>query len=443
MPQDIHKGTAYMVGGFGLGMIAHFCAQVVAGRALGPEMYGLYGLVIYNAAMVSGLFDSGLSVAMTTHTAAPAGKSRGDGVRRTIRAGVTVELMIVTVFLVLCLVFHQSMAKVFFRSSTALLLFFAGIVIAQGICGLLDGVLSGLRELKIKAIVRFMQQAFLLMAIMILVQGLSLGVNAALASYLFSICLALFIIYWFVRGTLKGATGRPSLTGGLFDRESIATVLKTAIPVSVAFVAYSCIRFSGPLVLTLLASGSDATLLGVFVVLLTLGRVVDSFFMVIVRSLFPYLIKWHAEGSQQQSGKYLAVTILLILAVYGCLALISLQVGNEIIVFIFGSRYASAACYLPAVFIVFSSFSVCTVSKIALYAIKRPGVFLAINIVGLFVFCLIFLAGHSVLTAENHIYLILLAMGAANLIIIGMAFGVYKMSVKKGQVAEFSEAALS
>ncbi len=428
-----------MLGGFGLGMVAHFCAQVIAGRHLGPELYGLYGLVIYNASMVAGLFDSGLAVAMTTYTAEATVSGSAEDIRRTLRAGLAIEFVITGCFLCACFLFLFFLAKAFFQGSVMLVLFFVALVIVQGFHGVWTGVLSGLREMRIKALTRLAQQASLLLAMIILVQGLSGEVCTALWVHLSSFCLALLITIFFVKRKMRASTAVPAEASPRFDQKIIQPVLKTAIPVSVSYLAFSCIRFSGPLMLTVIAPVDHGQVLGILVVLLALGRVVDSFFLVIGRSLFPYLLQWNTEGKRKRAGKYLFAVVLLMLVGYGTLILFSCWRGEAIVALAFGRDYMDAAGYLPGTLLVFGSFSIYTVSKIALYSIKQSGPFLVINLIGLAVFFSTIAAGNC-LTGWTPIGLLLVAMGLANITIIALSFSFYGLtSPDRHTEIDFSE----
>ncbi len=429
-----------MLGGFGLGMVVHFLAQVVAGRAMGPEVYGVYGLVIYNAALITGFFDAGLAVAMTTYTADADAQNNGEAVGQFVRAGVAVEVAIVGLFLFLCLLFNDFITERFFQSSGVLVLFFVGLVVVQGFFGLCGGVISGLRELKVKALVRLIQQTSLLVGMVIFIEYFSGGSRAALSVQLFSISLSLFIIFIFIKRIFKKRGFSAPSRQVMADKKKIKLVVKTVLPVSAAFVAFSCIRYSGPVIVNAVASPGDCgKILGLLVVLLSLGRVADSLFMVIARSLFPYLIKWHAEGNQQRSGKYISTIILLLIGGYGVLILGSWGVGEKIIGLAFGRVYIAAARYLPGVFLVFGLFSVCTLSKIALYSIKQQGAFLVMNLIGLAVFVLSVLAGCYLFPVSDSIWLVLLSMGVSSLTITVMSFGFYRGRVEDSVALDFHE----
>lgn len=436
MPQEVKQGTSYMLAGFGSAMAAHFFAQVVASRTLGPELYGLYGLVIYSSALVSGLFDSGMSVAMATFTAERTARKSKKGISTIVIAGINIEVVLSLGFAIICLAFSRLIADNFFSGIRYLVFFFIAIVIVQGFSGMFLGVLIGLQELKFVAIIRVIQQGSLLLLMLILVEGFSLSLAPTLLVHALSMSFALLFSIYFIKVNIKRENIVELFEDSVMEKYrdltfNLKAILKAATPVSIAAVGSSILQSSGPVIINYLSEDKPANQLGIFVILLTLGKVFDSIIFTISRSVFPFLVYWNVGGNLMKTKQYINWMTLLVLGGYLLLFLGSLITGTEIIYYIFGGNYKSAARYLPFALLVFCAISLGNIYKISLYSLKRPGIFLIVNFVAIFVLFLSLIAGGYLVSMKDLLYLIFFSMGLANVTVTLGAFMLYKTEMKK------------
>ncbi len=435
MPQELKEGTAYMLAGFGAAMVAHFSAQVVASRTLGPELYGLYGLVIYTAALISGFFDPGLSVAMATLTAEKSAEADAKGITSVVKGGINIELALTFLFAIICLIFNRLIADMFFSGIRYLVFFLAIILIIQGFCGMFLGAIIGLRELRFVAFVRFFQQVSLLLLIIILIKGLSLSLGSTLSVHTLSMSLALCLIIVFMKKCLRNNEINDNsikARGYRYDewKLNIEAILKVATPVSFAAIASSWLQSSGPAIMNYLSGNNPGEKLGFFIILLTLGKTADTIITTVSRSIFPYLVHWNVGGDHLKIRKYVNVMTVFVLAGYLLLTIGSFVAGRNVICYVFGTNYQNASKYLPVALLVFCAISLRNIYKISLYSLKKPGLFLIVNLVGVSVLFVVLIAGECFLHLKDYIYLILLAMGLANITVTLGSLFLFKTELK-------------
>lgn len=403
-------------------MLASFGAQVVASRALGPKGYGVYGLVISNVAVVGSLLSPGLSGALAAFLAEQDAQKSSKGMLSVISAGIGIEVLTALLFVSICSIFGHSITNHFFNGSSVLSSFFLILVILQGFYGVIAGGVQGFRELKTLASARVVQQVSLLLLMFLVVQKLSLPVESALLVHSVSLGLPLLMcsasIVFSVRDRLKTLVSDTRFwkyTGGW--KEEVPVIVQFAVPASVAAAATSLIQSSGPAVINYLSNDNPDSQLGFLVVILNLARPFNRLVQTTIRSAFPYLVYWNADGSSQKIRRY---TILVTLAVgggYVLLAAVALVLGRELISIAYGPDYLPVARYLPWALLTFGTISLQDVYRVLLFSLKRTGLFLLVNIIGLGIFALSIVLGIRLIQTPDSILLLLFSMGSANIII--------------------------
>jgi O-antigen/teichoic acid export membrane protein len=424
MPDRLRNGTAYMVAGLGGSMIISFLSQVLASRALGPEVYGLFGLVLANSALIAGFVDPGLSAAMATLVAEKEAHGDRDGLLSTIKTGVVVETIITAVICGLMIAFINIIADYFFSGIKYLPFLFVGLVIVQGFYGVFAGVMQGFRELRDLSIIRFLQQVIFLLLTLLVVWNITRGLIPALIYQTLSILLALIAsVIYTIKYLGRYPEGKKAETGTIINkflksRERMTRdVLGIAVPISLAAVTTSFITSSGPAILNFLTNNNPGTQLGILAVLLTLARTLDRVIKTIIRSAFPYLVRWNTVGSTQKTRQYAYQMVFFIGLGYLLIFMGAWFLGEPTILLIYGADYAEVARYLPMAILAYSMISVQDIFRVSLFSLKASSIFLIDNIIGVIVFFLCIFAGKVFLPNTTFIYLILFSMAVSNLII--------------------------
>lgn len=435
MAQGLKEGTAYMVLGFGASMAVSFGAQVVASRALGPEIYGLYGLVVSNAALISGFSDHGLSGAMAAFVAEKDAQGDRAGISSVIKTGIGVETALAILFGGMSLLFYAGLADRFFLGMPSLVFVSVAIVIIQGFYSVLSGVIQGLRELKYLALIRLIWQASLLLLIYFLIRGLSWGLGAALAIHVVSLLLALCVSLLLAWRSLSKHPSNEKKEEQSRDNSrwvhNTQAILKYATPISAAALVSSWIQSSGPAIMSYLSNNNPGKQLGILMALLTLTRALDRVVKVTVRSAFPYLVNWNVKGNQLKIRQYVNLLTLSVVGGYFLLMVGSLLVGDRIILRVFGRDYLDVARYLPVALLAFCTISLQDIYGISLFSLKSPGLFLITSLVGTFAFIISLIIGERFFHRNDLIQLILLSIGIANMTIFVGAWFLFRVIVKR------------
>lgn len=438
MPQGLREGTVYMALGHGTSMVASLGVQIVASRVLGPETYGLYGLVVSNAALISGLLDPGLSGAMAAFVAEKDAKEDRTGISSTVRTGIGIEIALAAIVGSMFTLFSVGLADRFFSGIPSLVFVSAGIVIIQGFYDIFSGVIQGLRELKFLALIRLIRQASHLFLMYFLIRVSSWGLNAALSIHIISIFLALSISILLTRSFLHRKPTNTEKENRLEDSDrwiqNVKSILSFATPISVAYVASSWMQSSGPAIISYLTSNNPGKQLGIIAVLFALSRPVDTIIKTVIRSAFPYFVKWNAEGGQSKTKRYVNRVMLSVLAMYTFLIVGSMLLGDHIIPIVFGRDYLAAAGYLPIALLVFCSISLQDMYGISLFSIKAPGGFLFIQLLGSLIFVLSVISGKYLLNGYDLIFRLLFSMGFANLIVFLGAAALFNARVRSSEL---------
>lgn len=435
MPQGLREGTAYMVLGFGASMATSFGAQVVASRALGPEAYGLYGLVVSNAALVSGFLDHGLSGAMAAFVAEKDTQRDRAEISSVVKIGIGVEIALAILLGGMSSLFYMGVANRFFSGMPSLVFVSIAIVIIQGFYSVFSGVIQGLRELKYLALIRFIWQASLLLLMYFLIRGLSWGLEVALVIHVLSLLLALCISLLLTRRFLHKHSTNEQKEERFGDNSrwvhNTQAILKFATPISAAAVASSWIQSSGPAIMSYLSNNSPGKQLGILIALLTLTGALDRIVKITARSAFPYLVNWNVKGTQLKTKQYVNLLTLFVVGGYVLLMVGSLLVGDRIIPLVFGRNYLDVARYLPVALLAFCAISLQDIYGISLFSLKAPGLFLIASLAGAFVFITSLLIGDHFFHRNDLIYLILVSIGLANLTIFLGAWLLFRVIVKR------------
>jgi O-antigen/teichoic acid export membrane protein len=429
-----------MVLGTGFSMLASFGAEVIASRVLGPKNYGIYGLVISNVAVVGGALSPGISGAMAAFVAERDAKNDDKEPLPIIYAGISIEIVLSFFLISICMIFEQSLTNRFFNGSTTLTFFFVATAILNGFYGMIAGCIQGFRELKILAIARVLQRVSLLLMFLV-TRGLFLGTTPALSMNMVSIMLPLSVCFGGVFLSLHHREIKPVFGERLLKQiqdgfRDIPSIVRFAVPVSIAATVTSFIQSSGPAIINYLSNGNPGPHLGFLVVILTLARPFNRLVQTTIRSAFPYLVHWNAKGSLQKTKRYAVLATLAVVVGYALLGLIVMFLGRSVILLIYGPDYVDVTRYLPWAILTFVTISLQDIYRVLVFSVKKTVLFLVVNVLSLGVFGLSIFLGKALFHTDDFIMLQLFSMGAANLTV---AIGAVLLFLKRVKYAGYFE----
>jgi O-antigen/teichoic acid export membrane protein len=433
MPQRLKQGTIYMVVGLGISMAIGYITQVLASRSLGPEVYGQYGLVLANVAIIAGLIDPGLSAAMATFIAEREVKAGRSGVRCMINTGLYIELSLTVIVVLVVILFFKPITTRFFLGKSFLTIFFLILVVIQGFYGLLAGVLQGLRELLGLAIVRIVEQSTLFVILFVLITLSLLKLNRILTIQVISdssaLTLSIILIAIYLARLVSPVDSKE--TGFQPWTNDIPTVVKFGAPVSAAAFATSLIQSSGPALLNYFTNNNPGNQIGLLVVILTLARVLDRILTTIFRSAFPYLVHWNTQGKTSKTKQYTDYMAMFMIGAYIVLFFGSLVFGRSLVSFVYGNDYIGVATHLPLAILAFSASTLRDIYKVSLFSFKVPGAYLLINFLGTIFYILMLIAGKYLINIQDIVNLIFISMGASNLLITLGSIGLFNRKMNQ------------
>jgi O-antigen/teichoic acid export membrane protein len=415
-------------------MVAGLGVQIVATRALGPEQYGLYGLVIANVSLLSSFLSPGISGAMATFVAEREAFKDFRGLIQVVRNGLLIELIVALLTTAIVLLFSKGITSGFFSGSLLLMIAFVILTNLEGFYGLLAGVIQGLRELRGLATIRVLERSSLLVLIVI---GLSLdrqSLRGVLAAEVIASSIAILLCWLFLRiyiRRLNFGFQNPSAESNTVDYRSI---LSFSIPVSVAALSTSLIQNSGPSILTFYLQENVGEKLGIFALLLTSTRMFDRLLKTVLRSAFPYFVRWKAKGEHHKLHGYVIRMLILVSSGYLMIILAAKIGGEPIISVVFGSEYLSAANYLIITLVAFWMASLQDVFRIVLFSLKSTTLFLLINLVGTLLYFIVIVFVRGAWDTVDLISLLIYANIVANITVIIGSIVIYQRYIWSSKI---------
>lgn len=327
MSSRLRSGIVFLSVQQAVSMLSGLVIQIMSGRALGPELYGIFALM---NAISSILVLSGL---MGIPNAVSRGMAQGGGdIRTLLKRGLLVQGFLSIAVFVLLILFAPALSRL--MGGPALEPYIRIVSVLIPVTALSLVFTEGLNGLH-----RFGRQAVGLSSMSVLKVcgvGILLSAGTGLAGALWGQILGgmaglAVVVFLF----------RPLPTGGTASRDGEADLLSFGTRLSLTYLALGMLGYLDLIFLKILGSRPSDT--GLFSAADTVASGLGSVFLPLIMSLFPVLSKNLADLDRTAAAQYMTAALR-----YAVLALIPACVwaaweSSGIIWWLYGDGFAGAA----------------------------------------------------------------------------------------------------
>ncbi len=362
---DVAKASA--IGGFHLlwGLVASTLiasvGSIFIARLLGPDLYGLYVIVLTAPSLIGVFRDWGVNVAVVRCEARYRSEGRMDELRSVLLSGLIFEIALGLLLSLLSFVFSDFLAvRVFNRPVIAPLIQLASLsILASGLINLCTGIFTGMDRMELNSVMLIFQSSIktLLVTVLVIV---GLGTSGAIIGYTtglsFAAIIGLLLMWTIYRHLPKPSTSKFEL------KAYLGTILKYALPLSVAGLITGFMAQFYSFLLPIYYA-TDNSVIGNYGVAANFVVLIGFVATPVITMLFPAFSKLDAKKDKealktafQLSVKYSSLLIVPVAFLVMCLAEPAVSV-------LFGTTYNSAAFFLALIaisylYVTFGSLSV-------------------------------------------------------------------------------------
>lgn len=332
MPENIKEGMIYLTAGIILSGIFVFLFNVIVARSLGPEKYGVIGVLYSMITIVSLLLSYGVKEGMTKFISEFEAKKEVDKIYGSIKNGLKLELILASLFLISVFLSLDIILEEFLDQNIYLFSFFVLGVLFFVFTYLFRGILQGFRELKDSSISLVTEHFSRIGALLLLL--LFWGqMNVEIVGL--SLMLAPFSSLVITLILLLKAKERFSTKG----RNNFNKVVNFAIPTTFIGFFSMCFLFSGPILIKFFGGSNSYEAAGFFAAGIYLLRPAQALFNAFFVSIFPYLSRAEALEDKKNLNRYIKNSFILILGISAIIIIFSLLLGEWVIDLVYGKDF--------------------------------------------------------------------------------------------------------
>jgi len=322
MRTGVGKGTLYLLIAQVIFLATGYATQIALGRFMGPELYGVWGVVLGLMSIVMLIPSSGVPIAVSKFISCNE-KSAGSILKESLK----IQLALCAVIF---LIYFSSAGLIATALSDERFIFYVRLtsvsIFLVGIGSVYSGYLNGVRHFGKQSLVSIVQSLTKLTAILLVVLGL--GVLGAVFGYLLSYLASLLLALWFSR----------LVTGdGKFEWRKI-------LYFSMSVIAYSVFSNLFPNIDILMIKSllRNDTLVGYYNSASTIGRLFYFLVGTLFATLIPAISVSIAAGNQKKTIKYVTSSIRYSLMLLIPISLVVSATASDLASFVYSSAFAQA-----------------------------------------------------------------------------------------------------
>jgi stage V sporulation protein B len=320
------RGTLYLMISNGVFLLSSYIIHFGLGRYLGPEVYGLFGVVLYLMTTVNLLLTSGFPQSASKYIAEDNARL-GSIIRHSFRIQALLSLLIFAVYFglagVIANLLNDPALIPYIRISAFVIPAYAIFFIYSG------GYLNGMRQFGMQAKASIGGSIAKIVGVIILV-WVGLSVNGAILGYLFGALVGLLLAWKYLRPIERGNK----------DFEW-AKLIKFGIPATLFAVMLLLLMSIDLFVVKAITVGdTDA---GLYTSATTIARLPYFLFAGLALTLLPSISRSTAIGDVKLTSTYISQSLryMLILLIPGILIISATSAG--LVTLVYSSRYIEAA----------------------------------------------------------------------------------------------------
>jgi len=305
----------------------NYLFQVVMGRLLGPEQYGVFGS-LFALSYVLLIVSAGIGYVATKYVSVLKGEELSGFMRR-----IGFRVVILTVFMYVILVAVTPFLTSFLNLSNPLLVYVLGLTILLGpLSSFLNGSLRGLQHFFLFGGAKIGNASLKLIFGTIFVV-IGFGVYGAIGALVLTQVLIVGGIAFYLRSYWYGVYG---------EFKDFSNVYRYALPsILVSF----CFNVPTNVDVMIVKSLFTSTETGLYTAITVFGKVLVFLPMGISSSLFPKVSERHSNGTNTSS--LLRRALFYTSIVVGSVVLVYGVISKTLVTLLFGESYTVAAGLLP------------------------------------------------------------------------------------------------
>ncbi|QLJ52176.1 MAG: hypothetical protein Sv326_0001 [Candidatus Fermentimicrarchaeum limneticum] len=322
MKTSVSKGTFYLLVAQVIFLAAGYATHIALGRIMGPELYGVWGVVLGLMSIVTLIPTAGIPIAVSKFISSDE-KRAGSILKESLK----IQLALCTIIFLIYFSSAGLIANAFSDERFILYVRLTSVsIFLVGISSVYSGYLNGVRYFGKQSLVSIAHSLTKLTAILLVVVGL--GVLGAIFGYLLSYLASLLLVLWFSR-LVRG--------DGKFEWRKI---LYFSMPV----VAYSVFSNLLPNIDILMIKSllRNDTLVGYYNSASTIGKLFYFLVGTLFATLIPAISASMAAGNQKKTIKYVTNSIRYSLMLLLPISFVVSATASDLVSFVYSSAFAPA-----------------------------------------------------------------------------------------------------
>jgi O-antigen/teichoic acid export membrane protein len=363
MTEKLGKNLSLTLGSFLIFTAASYVIHIYLGRSLGPEAYGVFGVVISLLAVIEVFFFKGMRDTVAKYAAefpqkATAIKNKG------LRIQAVFAVTLGACFFLLSPILAELLRDV---SLTPYLRLVALVVPVVALHTIYLGYLSGIGRFGRRALVLAFYCVIKVMAVFVLV-GAGYGVKGAIAAYLLGALFGLFLSIYITQGLEKTLEDFPA-----------SQMIAFALPIVFFSGAKNLLMNLDLMFVKVLIEENTAA--GIYTAAMMLTKVPHVIFLAFTIILLPAVSRATAAGDIAQTSGYISKSLKYLLILLLPLLFFLAAAPDEVMRLIYSAQYTAAGEVLAVLIFGISFLTVFSVLAAVITGSGRPQVALAMVLV--------------------------------------------------------------
>lgn len=340
--QSIIKGTAYLIISQLIFLLAGYLVHIALARKLGPELYGVFGVLMSLYLINRAFFGNGLPKAVSKILA------ESKNVSAIVKSSFKLQILLTISFTLLYILLAGKIALILKDPGLEIYIVYLGFIMIPlsllSLCA--NGFLNGLRMFKQQAIAKILNPTFrVIFTLLFLYLGFKLF--GALTAYLLGLIIALVFCVGFLKATKKGSKESKRTKEDLFSLKK--RIIIFALPLTVASLANTLLRNVNVLFIKSLLT--DNLLVGLYTAAATISNIPFIVFAPFSFTLLPVISKSMASNKILTVRNYISQGVRYLLILLLPVIALSVATSKELLVLLYSADYSGGAMTLSILLI--------------------------------------------------------------------------------------------
>lgn len=370
MDERIEKGTFYLLVANGFSFVANYLVYIILGRfLLGPELLGIYGVVISLVSVIEMIFVKSIQQAVSKLVS-----EKPMNVKQIRRSALKLQLLLDAVMFAVYFFGAEQFALLLSDISLASYIRLASLLfLLHPIFSVFVGCLNGLKKFRLQAKLR----AFYAFSKLVLIIGLTyigFGLFGAITGFVLASFLGLAAGFFLTR---KGKTLKQR-----FDYRRLALF---AAPLLIFSVVADLLITVDLFAVKALSLGNANALSGYYVAASTIAKLFPIFVSTITLVVFPLVSSTTFAGNVKKTRFYIRHAMRYAFLVIAPTAAIFSATSAQLISLVFSNEYLPGATALSILTIALSIYAIFLILETVIVSSNRPKPAMAIALLSFIV----------------------------------------------------------